>query len=518
MATTLFCLEEGCKFARKDHKDSETIRCFMCMRWFHVKCVKETHPAALHACESCRSLATDVRSISSCLPAVMNKLDGLTEEMRNMKKSQDSLTKELKSLRSEYDATKSDNALLKKEILTLRAELHKLEWPLQPSDNAEKPTLVVGSSVLRDVDNDRLSNAYVHSMSGGKIRDAANYINDVPAGKYNNVVLLIGGNDCDDPSLSLSEITKSYSDLIVQSKTKFGQTIVGSVLPRRNPENPTVTERIDTLNAELQILSADNDCTFIDNNIAFKLQDGTINDGYYLAERDTGKLVHLNDRGTTKLCEILNIKAKNNKVTKDRFKNNPQSRHLNQRQVSQSNVIQEMPVVARENYTFKAQPRRPPTVAELPPAPQAFPRSTHPRPSPGPNAARTQRAPPVTVAERASPPPAVVPDRRPPARPVDAAPPRTWSYDRAPTYTSHRSADDFDTNFTRPYAHDNSTNQCYKCGEQHNSRSCWYGEPLTCRLCRADGHKEKDCPNRDYNYQSQHSYYSSPFVHESNFY
>ena len=78
-------------------------------------------------------------------------------------------------------------------------------------------------------------------------------------------------------------------------------------------------KKIDAVNAEMKVYCDDNQVDFVNNNLSFRLQDGNINDGYFLSDRQTKKVVHLNNRGTMKLCDNLKNKAKEGMVvTKDR--------------------------------------------------------------------------------------------------------------------------------------------------------------------------------------------------------
>ena len=88
-------------------------------------------------------------------------------------------------------------------------------------EQATKPALIV-SSVLRDIDNDKAKDAYIHAISGGKIDDAAAYIRDVPHTKYGALTLLIGGNDCDsdESTCSVEDIVDRYKSLIDIAKIK----------------------------------------------------------------------------------------------------------------------------------------------------------------------------------------------------------------------------------------------------------------------------------------------------------
>ena len=519
----LLCLESGCKFSRKEHKDSETIRCFMCTVWFHVKCVNETHPEALYTCGLCKNVSSNIRSVMQCMSTLVEKLDKLNTDFDHMKTKQDTLMKQFNDINKENDTTKSDNALLRNEILTLRADLQQRDWPLQPSDSVDKPALFVGSSMLRDIDNDKISNAYVHSISGGKIQDVVTYLNDIPTGKYKSVTLLIGSNDCEDLSTSVTDITRNYTDLIQLAKSKVSETIIASILPRYCPDNTTVSERIDIINAELQVMCTENGSKFMNNNCAFKLQDGKINDGFYLPERHSGKLVHLNDRGTMKLCDLMGIKSTTNKVTKDRQRNKPQQ-FRNYRQGETAGHLpapRDPPQVARGHPSSRIPPL---PVAEQPNQ-RAPSWNTEPRPqhAPSRNVQQSQQHMRHNT----------VPDQRPPARAADPSlwrtqptePQRQYTNQAdyySPTQTQYTGYEQYRAptpeNTNRDQQYQYSEHQCYYCGERHQSHLCWYRERVLCVNCNTEGHKEKNCPRARDNHNSWYPRYTPSSSQELNYY
>lgn len=494
MALPLLCIETGCKYNRKEHKDSDTIRCTSCMDWFHIKCVNETHPENVHTCISCRKIPTYIKNIMLSMATLIEKVGTIDISITDLRNKQDTLMKQFNEVQKESEAAKADNSILRKEILTLRAELHKVNWPLQPSDSDVKPTLVLGSSVLRDIDNDKIQNTFVHSISGGKIKDAMTYIDDVPAGKYSNITLVIGGNDCEDTATTTADIVKIYTDLIGKAQQKSTHVTVASILPRHCPNAPDVSQRIDTVNAELQVSCTENNCKYVDNNTSFKLQDGNLNDGYYLHERNTTKLVHLNDRGTSKLCDLLNIKPKDTKVTKDRTRNRPQE---------------------RTDHTSRQSSTHPPQWARSTPAP----RPPRPQPSDFPERPVPDRL--STRPSRQTPLPSRRTQHRP-ARAVDYSPPRSVASDRDhPRYekpyqqqTTHSPAHEYTTYNDWRYDQHSQVPTCFNCGERHRLDRCWYPDRLTCLHCNNPGHKEKNCPYL----RSTQDHYSPRFTHELDYY
>ena len=106
-----------------------------------------------------------------------------------------------------------------------------------------------------------------------------------PHRKLSRVVLVIGGNDCNNSRAGgdVTDILNQYKDLINSTKSIANSITVSSISPRNRSEIE-VTERISSLSAGLQVLCSDLDIEYADNNPSLYLQDGSLNDGYLLPD------------------------------------------------------------------------------------------------------------------------------------------------------------------------------------------------------------------------------------------
>ena len=78
---------------------------------------------------------------------------------------------------------------------------------------------------------------------------------------------------------------------------------MATVCPRLKSQ--LTTERIDCLNAGLQVLCAEEGCAIINNDDTFKLSNGDINDAYLLKDN-----THLTYAGTNRLAKNLGLQPK----------------------------------------------------------------------------------------------------------------------------------------------------------------------------------------------------------------
>ena len=115
----------------------------------------------------------------------------------------------------------------------------------------------------------------------------------------------MGGNDCAagiDAS-PIDELLHSYKCLVDDAKLLSEDIRVATILPRDDRQE--TTNRIDALNAGLVEMCASRGLVLVNNDDSFKLQDGSINDGYFL--RDS---THLTKCGTNHLAKNMKLATK----------------------------------------------------------------------------------------------------------------------------------------------------------------------------------------------------------------
>ena len=127
-------------------------------------------------------------------------------------------------------------------------------WRQFPRANG---TAVLGSSIIRDIDQNKLVATKCICIPGVHIKDIQAKVDKFPAGnRLYLAVLVVGGNDCDGrQDTPISDILAQYEDLIEGAKSIATSVTVSSMCPRR--KSIELNERIDTLNAGLQGLCDD---------------------------------------------------------------------------------------------------------------------------------------------------------------------------------------------------------------------------------------------------------------------
>ena len=418
------------------------VTCAWCYGQFHTTCCNiDRGPPLVFTCPTCRMMPSQIKTISTNMTLLINTVSKLS-------KSNEQLM-ELSRLRdTQYEKSLEDNRSLREQISKLTTDCNKLKWELmQGQDNAHpKKTVLVGSSIIRDIDPNKLIDTEVRSVSGGKVNDVLNIVRNSTS-HVDQLITLVGSNDCAEPSRepgSVQDILSIYDELITVAKTKARNVAVSSICPRLNADK--AQECIDALNTGLQELCTARECDFINQSASFQLGDGSVNDGYFINDG-----VHLNRQGTNRIAKNLKLKVKDD--IKDISK------------------------------PYKARP--------------TSPRSSNSRPQRLPQSnGLTARA-----AEDTSRPAHTNDWTR-----VNGRNRRHW-HAQGPERNSgneqfrrnqrHKfEMDDFQ--HKRQPASDTQSFSCYFCGEgNHNMDTCRWRSPVVCHLCKKEGHKQKHCPEYD---------------------
>ena len=132
----------------------------------------------------------------------------------------DANSEELGHLRKKCERLEKDNASLKETNKRLEIKLTELKTasPQLPSTNHTKTSLVIGSSMVRDIDADKLLDTEVICLPGGHIKDVHDYLHQSHR-TFKDVTILVGRNDCaarTDPE-PVEELLRKYKDMAVEA-------------------------------------------------------------------------------------------------------------------------------------------------------------------------------------------------------------------------------------------------------------------------------------------------------------
>ena len=226
-------------------------------------------------------------------------VQGMTSSMTRLQEQHD---RALAQADERHQKLAAENDELRQRISDLSRQASNDHWR-QLNSKSPHGTVVIGSSIIRDISEDKLVATQCICKRGGVIKDLQDALDSLPIDKpFSRIILIGGGNDCDTDSedLDVSGITAQYRDLVECAKAKATTVTICSVCPRN--KTAAVSHRIESLNAGLKGIASDLSVDFLDNDPMFHLQDGSLNDGYLLADG-----VHITRPATNRLVSNMQL-------------------------------------------------------------------------------------------------------------------------------------------------------------------------------------------------------------------
>ena len=308
MANTA-CVPE-CKHRGRDK--GAMIRCCLCATWFHEKCVNITTDAdrgGIWPCPECRLISLRVVGLVETVNKLTGLVDVLTDKLHILESVRENETETLIRVYKKETETLTQRAEeTTTSVAALTDKVDELTRKSTTGENIEHRTqrrdILVGSSLIKHVDENKLHETTVICKPGGKIADITAEIAKLPPKGHRMVTVVVGGNDCAArPAKPVDSIVNDYRTLIDTAISKAEQVTVGSICPRLTPDD--VIETITAVNTELSLLCAAKGVIYVDHTPAFTLGDGTINDGYLAWDG-----VHLTHAALNKLASNLRLRTK----------------------------------------------------------------------------------------------------------------------------------------------------------------------------------------------------------------
>ena len=151
--------------------------------------------------------------------------------------------------------------------------------------------LLIGSSIIRDINPDSVPNTEVKCMRGARTENLRQFLVSNNK-KYESITLVSGSNDCASENTA-GEIVDNLNNLIQTAKTfSEGPVMKSSICPRT--DNCDYQSKAEAVNASM---SSSNSGDY--NDPTFRLQDNSVNDGYLLPDG-----LHLSAKRTERLTRI----------------------------------------------------------------------------------------------------------------------------------------------------------------------------------------------------------------------
>ena len=164
----------------------------------------------------------------------------------------------------------------------------------QPTKTIKQSTLLVGSSILKNVKTNELNrNTTVRSFPGATIETLDSKLSGFDLKQCETIVLHVGGNDADNGT-DIETFAEQYGSLLTELMSNDRRIIVSGLLPRKTVDLSPYNDRLKSLCDAYEI-------DYIDNYGDFLLASGDIPDSYFMRDK-----IHLNSYGLKKLLSNIN--------------------------------------------------------------------------------------------------------------------------------------------------------------------------------------------------------------------
>ena len=315
------CRGQKCK-SKDDKNGKDQIRCIICCIWHHADCVRvlKKELEMIWTCPDCRTMATDMKEIKSELEQFVKCLQ---EEIKGMKDNQQQMNDSLKTLTACLEEERQQRIRAEGEFAGMKSQMSKLatndkSGQVQQSSNAPVPptappipNLLLGTSLLRNVDETKLENWEVTAKGGATIEDLHQWLTKVPESKSYKEVTIVGGS-IDLEKKTAVDIVSDYQAFTVSAGLRAEKITISSV-PPRNKENKELKEKRE-VNGKLRELCDNDGFNFIDNDPSFHLMNGEINEACL-----TNDGLHLSKRGVDSLLQNCSILKQGSAFTPVRY-------------------------------------------------------------------------------------------------------------------------------------------------------------------------------------------------------
>jgi hypothetical protein len=202
-----------------------TTSCILCMHKFHTKCLTDQQvdfDGKTYRCDECRQIPQNINLLVTSTSTMLNELSKLQTMVKLLSENQTNVSQQLSDM-------KDENQLLRKQVYDMTSKLH-------PGQNN---SLIIGSSMIRNIDPAKLKDTSVVSISGGTISHIKDELikSEVSVG---SISIVCGGNDLDSSDHSAEEVLQEYTSLIdtAREHCNGGVVTVSSVLPRPRKNKP----------------------------------------------------------------------------------------------------------------------------------------------------------------------------------------------------------------------------------------------------------------------------------------
>ena len=251
--------------------------------------------------------------------------------MKSLKQKCDGYEKQLNALKKcdgyekQLNALKTENLTLTTLIQEQRDMLQNLQKYNMTSTQQQQPTpdisvttsdstLIIGDSIIKDINENGLDNVSVACLPGGKVKTISESLAQKNTGNYDAIIIHGGTNDCTSDE-NVTNGVSCYREMVsnVQQRSPNTKIYISTICPRADKDEHQA--RVDKMNDKLKEIAREtSNCNIINDDANFKLK----NDEPDINSLNKSKL-HLKPCGTKKL--LMNFHAARPILKKQNFDN-----------------------------------------------------------------------------------------------------------------------------------------------------------------------------------------------------
>ena len=327
------CRGPECLFKR-DRDGRDQVRCNICIIWHHIDCVnvKQEEMVMSWTCYECRDLPKDVKSLQTEIAQLKNNQNTLMDMMSKATKLFEAESELRARAEQELSELRSQMTALSQQLTNQQVDLMKqLTSQLQTSQATPPPApppgfaplppsappipkLLIGTSILRNVDPNKLDNWEVIAKGGASVDKLHNEINNLAENKTYGEMMIVGGS-IDVESKETREIISDYQALAVSASSKTDSIKISSILPRCDKDLKQKTKEV---NDGLRSMCEKDGYEFIENDPVFHLMNGNVNDALLVDG------LHLTKHGVDNLLLTCGVTNKDKSAYTPKFYPKPQ--------------------------------------------------------------------------------------------------------------------------------------------------------------------------------------------------
>lgn len=427
----LRCSCANCKITSPDESRCS---CSICSKEWHVACANLKKPPAKSTkwiCPNCKNVHALMKTLQKTVVDLQKQIELMAADQKTLHENQNILREENSNLKKELDDLKRtcDPPYPHPPIVSIESDHVELS-------DAPSRTLIIGDSMLRDLNDAVFENALVKSISGAKMTDVFIELhNRTDLATYRNIIIHAGTNDVssDTPPCDITTSLEAIITLLMV-EAPLAYVYISAVCPR---DDKRLNHHIMELNGELKELATRLDCDFIDAGTNMIYRNGTID---WTMFKDG---LHLSERGNLALINTFKDSIGDLVISPGEWITIPKTKS------NESQLKQQSPIIHKHDSprgdSYYAPKRREYYKNDR----KTFYHSRQPSQNEMYSRNRSRQK---------------------------------LNFTSSDFYSPHR--DNTDRAYTG----------CYNCGlKNHNQSTCYYQDRLCCRACNNFGHKERYC-------------------------